>query len=120
VALFAAVDNAAECLEAARLLVEHLAFDRERLAAALADPGLLATDSAERLVAEGTPFRLAHQEVAARVREGRHAPPWDVARSLELRSLDAARAARVVLRDSARLARWAVTHPQPLPEVKNG
>jgi argininosuccinate lyase len=114
-ALFAAVDNAAECLEAARLLVEHLAFDRERLAAALGDPGLLATDSAERLVAEGVPFRRAHQQVAAQVREGSHRPPWDVGRSLELRRLDAAGAARAVRRDSARLARWAESHPPPLP-----
>jgi argininosuccinate lyase len=114
-ALFAAVDNAAECLEAARLLVEHLAFDPERLAAALGDPGLLATDSAERLVAEGTPFRQAHHEVATQVREGTHRPPWDVGRSLELRRLDAGRAARSVRRDSARLARWAEAHPPPLP-----
>jgi argininosuccinate lyase len=114
-ALFAAVDNAAECLEAARLLVEHLAFDRERLAAALGDPGLLATDSAERLVAEGVPFRQAHHQVAGQVREGRHRPPWDVGRSLELRRLDAAGAARAVRRDSARLARWAESHPPPLP-----
>jgi argininosuccinate lyase len=114
-ALFAAVDNAAECLEAARLLVEHLAFDRERLATALGDPGLLATDSAERLVAEGVPFRQAHQQVAAQVREGSHRPPWDVGRSLELRRLDAAGAARAVRRDSARLARWAESHPPPLP-----
>jgi argininosuccinate lyase len=119
-ALFAAVDNAAECLEAARLLVENLAFDRERLAAALADPGLLATDSAERLVAEGMPFRSAHTQVAARVRERTHAPPWDVARSLELRGLDAGRSARAARRDSARLARWAATHPPPLPEVNDG
>jgi argininosuccinate lyase len=114
-ALFAAVDNAADCLAAARLLVEHLAFDPERLEAALGDPGLLATDSAERLVAEGTPFRRAHHEVAAAVREGTHSPPWDVARSLELRSLDAAGAARAVRRDSGRLARWAAAHPPPLP-----
>jgi argininosuccinate lyase len=114
-AVFAAVDNAAACLEAARALVEHLAFDADRLAAALDDPGLLATDTAERLVAEGTPFRRAHHEVASQVREGRHRPPWDVSRSLELRRLDAAGAAGAVRREAARLARWAGAHPPPLP-----
>jgi argininosuccinate lyase len=114
-ALFAAVDNAAECLEAARVLVEHLAFDRERLASALGDPGLLATDSAERLVAEGTPFRQAHHRVAAEVREGAHRPPWDVAHSLELRGLDAKRGARSARRDARRIRQWARAHPPPLP-----
>ena len=114
-ALFGAADNAAACLEAARLLVDDLAFDQERLAAALADPGLLATDSAERLVAEGVAFREAHHRVAGEVRVGRHRPPWDVARSLELRGLDAAAAAQRVRRDAAGLARWAAAHPPPLP-----
>jgi argininosuccinate lyase len=115
VALFAAADNAADCLEAARLLVENLEFDPGRLAAALADPGLLATDTAEELVAGGTPFRQAHHEVASAVREGAHRPPWDVARSLALRGLDASRAARSVRRDAARLRRWSNAHPPPLP-----
>ena len=114
-ALFATVDSSAACLEAARLLVEHLAFDRERLAAALDDPGLLATDSAERLVAGGTPFRRAHHEVAGQVREGRHRPPWDVARSLELRRLEAGAAAAAVRGEAGELARWADGHPPPLP-----
>ena len=114
-ALFAVVDSAAACLEAARLLVEHLQFDRERLDAALADPGLLATDSAEKLVIEGTPFREAHRLVAGQVREGRHRPPWDVARSLELRRQDAAAAARAVGEEAAELAAWAGGHPPPLP-----
>jgi argininosuccinate lyase len=113
--VFAAVDNAADCLEAARLLVEHLAFDRERLAAAVADPDLLATDSAERLVAEGMPFRQAHHRVAGQVREGEHRPPWDVARSLERRQLDAAAGASAVREEAARLERWAGAHPPPLP-----
>jgi argininosuccinate lyase len=114
-AVFAAVDNGAECMEAARLLVEHLAFDRDRLAAAVADPDLLATDSAERLVAEGTPFRQAHHRVAGQVREGEHRPPWDVASSLERRRLDAAAGAAAVLEEAAALERWAAAHPPPLP-----
>lgn len=114
VALFAAVDNAGECLGAARLLVENLEFDGDRLAAALRDPGLLATDSAERLVAEGKPFRHAHHQVAGEVRAGTHTPPWDVARSLELRGLDVAGQAHEVRREVARLRRWAALHPPAL------
>jgi argininosuccinate lyase len=114
-ALFAAVDSAAESLEAARLLVANLEFDAERLLAAVADPGLLATDSAERLVADGMPFRQAHHRVASQVREGVHEPPWGVERSLELRRLDVGSAAAGVRRDAAKLARWAASNPPPLP-----
>jgi argininosuccinate lyase len=115
VALFAAVDNAIDCLVAARLLVENLQFDRERLEAALSDPGLLATDSAERLVSEGVAFREAHRRVADEVRRGSHRPPWDAARSLELRRLDVPGQARSVTRRATALARWAAAHPPPLP-----
>src|SRR5581483_10712660 len=38
IALFSGVDNAIECLRAAAVMVEHLRFDRERMAAALEDP----------------------------------------------------------------------------------
>ena len=44
--------------------------DRERLAEAAADPLLLATDVAEDLVRGGVPFREAHEQVAASVRDG--------------------------------------------------
>ena len=47
-----------------------------RLAAAAADPLLRATDAAEALVADGVPFRDAHEQVAAQVRDGTfEAPP---------------------------------------------
>ncbi|MDQ6919338.1 MAG: argininosuccinate lyase, partial [Candidatus Dormibacteraeota bacterium] len=85
--LFGAVDNCLECLEAARLLVERLEFDKRRLAEAVADPELLATDSAEKLVADGRAFREVHGEVGRSLREGRHQQPWDVAESLRRRSL---------------------------------
>jgi argininosuccinate lyase len=115
VALFAVVDNAAECLEAARLLVEELDFDAARLAAALQDPGLYATDAAERLVAEGIPFRRAHHRVAGQVRAGEFRAPWGAERSVELRRLDLAGQVRAVRREAARLCRWAGSHPPPLP-----
>jgi argininosuccinate lyase len=57
-------------LAALAILVEGLAFDAEKLAAAAADPLLRATDAAEALVEQGMPFRDAHEQVAAQVREG--------------------------------------------------
>ena len=57
------------------MLVSGLEVDRERLAAAAADPLLLATDAAEALVREGMPFRDAHEQVAASVRDGTFEPP---------------------------------------------
>jgi argininosuccinate lyase len=57
-------------LEALTVLVSGLEVDRDRLAKAASDPLLLATDAAEALVRKGTPFRDAHEDVAARVREG--------------------------------------------------
>ncbi len=113
-ALFTGVQNALDCLEAARLVVERLEFVPERLEGALADPDLYATDSAEQMVATGTPFRQAHGEVARQVAAGRHAAPWDAGRSLELRDLAGApqparvaARARAIRREAAALSRWA-------------
>jgi argininosuccinate lyase len=62
-------------LAALTTLVGGLELDRGRLAAAAADPLLLATDAAEALVREGVPFRDAHEQVAASVRAGTFEPP---------------------------------------------
>src|SRR5262249_22996941 len=113
-ALFAAVDNASECLEAARLLVENLEFDPDRLAAALDDPGLLATDSAEKLVVEGIPFREAHRRVARQGRESRHEPPWDIGRAIDRRRLEVDQRARDLGPRVHRLREWAAAHPPQL------
>src|SRR4029079_5647009 len=51
--VFDARRDARQALAALTVLVGGLDFDRDRLAAAAADPLLLATDSAEALVAEG-------------------------------------------------------------------
>jgi len=114
IAIFTAVENATECLEAARLLVERLEFDRERLDAALADPGLYATDTAEQLVARGAAFRDAHREVGRQVAAGKHAAPWGAEESLRRRDLPGApqparvkARARAVAREAARLGRWS-------------
>jgi argininosuccinate lyase len=45
-------------------IVRGLRFDRHRLRTAVQDPSLLATDLAEQLVRQGTPFRAAHEAVA--------------------------------------------------------
>jgi argininosuccinate lyase len=73
--VFAARRDVGGALGALTVLVAGLAFDRERLAAAASDPLLLATDAAEALVAEGVPFRDAHERVAAAVRAGTFEPP---------------------------------------------
>jgi argininosuccinate lyase len=73
--VFAARRDVKQTLEALRVLVAGLAFDRDRLATACADPLLRATDAAEALVREGMPFRDAHEHVAAEVRDGTFEPP---------------------------------------------
>ena len=73
--VFAARDDVTAALAALTVLVGGLELDRERMAAACADPLLRATDAAEALVAEGVPFRDAHEQVAAAVRAGTFEPP---------------------------------------------
>jgi len=73
--VFAARRDLRGALAALAVLVGGLDLDRERLAAAASDPLLLATDAAEALVREGTPFRDAHEEVARSVRDGTFAAP---------------------------------------------
>jgi argininosuccinate lyase len=68
--VFAARLDVARALAALSVLVGGLELDRERLAAAGADPLLLATDAAEALVKTGVPFRDAHEQLAAEVRNG--------------------------------------------------
>jgi argininosuccinate lyase len=68
--VFAARRDCRLALRALTVLCSGLEVDRERLAAAAADPLLLATDAAEDLVRAGTPFREAHEQVAAGVRDG--------------------------------------------------
>jgi argininosuccinate lyase len=79
-AVFAARADAKGALDALAVLVRGLGFDRERMAAAVADPLLRATDAAEALVKEGLPFRDAHEQVAAQVRAGTFEPPAAAAR----------------------------------------
>jgi argininosuccinate lyase len=78
--VFAARRDLRAALGALAVLVQELDFDRARLANATADPLLLATDAAERLVREGVPFRDAHEQVAAEVRAGTFEAPAPSAR----------------------------------------
>jgi argininosuccinate lyase len=73
--VFAARRDVRGALGALAVLIGGLEFDRGRLAAACADPLLLATDAAEALVREGVPFRDAHEQIASEVRAGTFEPP---------------------------------------------
>jgi argininosuccinate lyase len=73
--VFAARRDVRTTLAALEVLVGGIEFDRERLAAACSDPLVSATDAAEALVAEGVPFRDAHELVAGQVRDGSFEAP---------------------------------------------
>src|SRR6188472_2379170 len=68
--VFAARRDVCLALRGMTVLVSGLVADRERLEEAVADPLLLATDVAEDIVRGGIPFREAHEQVAASVRDG--------------------------------------------------
>jgi argininosuccinate lyase len=65
--VFDSFDQAGLCTEVMEAVFRGMSFDAGRCAAALADPGLLATDLADYLVSRGVPFREAHHAVGAAV-----------------------------------------------------
>ena len=73
--VFAARRDVRTTLGALEVLVGGIEFDHEHLAAACNDPLVSATDLAEAMVAEGIPFRDAHEHVAAQVRDGTFEAP---------------------------------------------
>ncbi len=83
--VFAARGDVRGSLRGMTVLVSGLAADRERLAEAVADPLLLATDVAEDLVRGGIPFREAHEQVAASVRDGSFSARTTAAESVAAR-----------------------------------
>jgi argininosuccinate lyase len=97
-AAFAARSDVRRVLAALAVLVRDLVFAAERLQSAASDPGLLATDAAEALVAEGVPFRDAHEEVARAVRDGLFDSQTKAADSVAVRVGDV-RAAVVAARE---------------------
>jgi argininosuccinate lyase len=74
-----------QVLAALAVLLGDVEFVEERLEEAAADPLLLATDAAEARVAQGVPFREAHEEVARSVREGTYEPETTAAESVATR-----------------------------------
>jgi argininosuccinate lyase len=84
-AVFSARRDLKGALAAFAVLVRHVEFRRERMAEAASDPLLLATDAAEKLVAEGAPFRDAYGEVARSVKGGSFKPPSAAAESVAKR-----------------------------------
>ena len=83
--VFAARRDVRLSLQGMTVLVSGLEANRERLADAAADPLLLATDVAEELVKGGVPFREAHEQVAASVRDGSYRPTGSAAESVAAR-----------------------------------
>ncbi len=83
--VFAARRDVRDSLRGMTVLVSGLAANRERLAEAVADPLLLATDVAEDLVRGGIPFRDAHEQVAATVRDGTFSAGTTAAESVAAR-----------------------------------
>ncbi|HET6506007.1 MAG TPA: argininosuccinate lyase [Baekduia sp.] len=67
--LFDAVDTLRLCLAAATGMVAGARFDRERMSDAASDELIAATDLADLLVKQGTPFRESHGVIAGLVRE---------------------------------------------------
>ncbi len=67
VPVFDSFDQLALCLEVAEGAMAGMRVKRERCAAAVADPALLATDVADWLVLRGVPFREAHHAVGGLV-----------------------------------------------------
>jgi argininosuccinate lyase len=68
-ALFAAHDQVADMIAVAAGAVAFTKFNAGRLAAAAANPALLATEAADYLVHKGIPFRQAHDIVGKVLRE---------------------------------------------------
>jgi len=68
-ALFAAHDQMADMLAVAAGAIASTKFNAGRLAAAAANPALLATEAADYLVHKGIPFRQAHDIVGKVLRE---------------------------------------------------
>jgi argininosuccinate lyase len=84
-AAFVARRDVRRVLAALAVLLGDVEFVEERLEEAAADPLLLATDAAEALVAQGVPFREAHEEVTRSVREGTYEPETTAAESVAAR-----------------------------------
>ena len=66
--LFDTVQTLGQVLPLAARMVERMSFQTDRVRAAADDPFVTATDLADHLVRQGTPFRQAHAQVGKTVR----------------------------------------------------
>jgi argininosuccinate lyase len=98
--------STAGALRAMAGLMAEIGFDAVRLAEAVSDEALLATDAAEELVKEGVPFRRAHDQVGAKVRVGEPlGAGLSAAKAVASRSFDGGPSARSVRKQITRLRR---------------
>jgi argininosuccinate lyase len=67
--LFDSVDTVKGCIAIMAAMVPEIEFHAERMLEAASDPGLAATDLADRLARQGVPFREAHELIGSLVRE---------------------------------------------------
>jgi argininosuccinate lyase len=128
-ALFDSVDTLLLTVPALTGAVATMRFDTARMADAAADPLLVATDLAERLVSAGMPFRDAHEAVGRAVRVALDAgrdwnafthDDWDAVHPMLAKvapgALDAAVSARERLGDPgdavAALDAWLAGRPE--------
>jgi argininosuccinate lyase len=66
--LFDAVDTVRGCLHIMTGMIQGTEFHGERMLEACSDPGLAATDLADKLTREGVPFREAHSRIGESIR----------------------------------------------------
>lgn len=66
--IFDAIDTVTMILKVFPPMIASITVKKERMAAAAADPALMATDVAEMLVRRGVPFRNAHHRVGSLVK----------------------------------------------------
>ena len=89
-ALFDSVDTVSAALDVFAAMLPEIKVRRDRMAAAAADPALLATDLAEYLVGKGIPFRDAYDAVGKLVaRAGELGLPLDQVPIEEMRKVSA-------------------------------
>ena len=111
-ALFAAHDQIASMLHVAAGAVSAMKFNESKLAAASANPALLATEAADYLVKKGVPFRQAHDLVGKLLREAeRQCKPWTQLSLEDFRGISPAFDADVA--DAMQLA--AALHSKSIP-----
>jgi len=89
--VFDSFDQSALCADVLAGTLSGLTANRDRCAAAVSDPALLATDLADYLVRKGVPFREAHHAVGAVVRlSEKNGVPLDRLPTGEVRKIHAA------------------------------